>query len=155
MIRIIDKIMSQVSRYPIEKDVFNEIFDTFLQTVANLNTKSSVSEFFEEFLTPTEKIMFAKRLAVGLLIAEGYDYKEIISLLKLSTGTVSIASSSYRYGEGYRKVINKIKSDKEILEFLREIGEKISSLGTFGGKGSATWREINMTLKRKKSKLLR
>src|SRR6266478_8242039 len=114
--------MSQVSKYPIQKEIYNEIFDTFLQTIANLNTKQEVLEFFNEFLTPTEKIMFSKRLAAGLLIAEGYGYREISDLLKTSSATVSTFSSFYKYGEGYKKVIDKIKKDKKIAEFLRVIG---------------------------------
>ena len=69
--------MSQVSKYPVRKDVYEEIFETLLETIAGLTTKKDVSAFFNEFLTPTERIMFAKRLAVGLLIAKGYDYKDI------------------------------------------------------------------------------
>jgi uncharacterized protein YerC len=128
--------MAQVSKYPIQKEVYDEIFDTFLQTIAKLNTKSAVLEFFNEFLTPTERIMFSKRLAAGLLIAEGYDYREISNLLKMSSATISVFSSFYKYGNGYKKVIDKLKLDKEISEFLRNIAEKISALGTFGGKGS-------------------
>lgn len=147
--------MSQVSKYPLSKEVYNEIFDTFLQTIANLKTKSEVLQFFNEFLTPTERIMFSKRLAAGLLIAEGYSYSEISTLLKTSTTTISTFSSFYKYGEGYKKVIDKIKINKEVSEFLRSIGEKFSALGSFGGKGSGTWRAINKELKDKKSKLLR
>jgi uncharacterized protein YerC len=146
--------MTQVSKHPLEKEVYSEIFNTFVQTIANLNTKGEVASFFEEFLTPTEKIMFAKRLAAGLLVAEGYDYKQIQNLLKTSTTTVSTFSAFYKYGKGYKKVIDKIKNDKEVSEFLRNIGEKISALGGFGGKGSGVWRNINKTLKNKKSKLL-
>ena len=146
--------MSQVSKHPLEKEVYKEIFETFFQTIANLNTKDEVSSFFEEFLTPTEQIMFAKRLAAGLLVAEGYDYKEISNLLKTSSATISAFSSFYKYGKGYKKVIDKIKTDKEISEFLRVIGEKISALGTFGGKGSSAWKVVNRKLKDKKSKLL-
>lgn len=146
--------MSQVSKYPIQKEIYNEIFDTFLQTIASLNTKQEVLEFFNEFLTPTEKIMFSKRLAAGLLIAQGYDYREISRLLKTSSATISTFSSFYKYGEGYKKVIDRIKTDKQIAELLRVIGEKISSLGTFGGKGSDAWKTINKKLKNKKSNLL-
>lgn len=147
--------MSQVSKYQISKDIYDEIYSTFLQTIVNLRTKGEVSDFLEEFLTPTEKIMFAKRLATGLLIAEGFDYKEIVNLLKISSGTISIFSSFYKYGTGYKKIIDKIKTNKEIIEFLRYVGVKISGLGSFGGKGSSSWRTINKDLKNKKSKLLR
>ncbi len=146
--------MSQVSKYPIQKEVYNEILDTFLQTIANLVTKQEVLEFFNEFLTANEKIMFSKRLAAGLLIAEGYDYKEIRDLLKISTATISTFSSFYKYGIGYKRVIDKLKKDKEITEFLIVIAEKVSALGMFGGKGSGTWKNINKKLKQNKSKLL-
>jgi len=147
--------MSQVSKYPVQKEVYDEIFNTFLQTIANLTTKRDVLSFFDEFLTPTEKIMFSKRLAAGLLIAEGYDYKEIVNLLKISTATIATFSSFYKYGESYKKVIDKIKTGKEVSEFLRNLGEKISGLGTFGGKGSNAWKIVNKNFKLKKSKLLR
>ena len=147
--------MSQVSKYPLDKDIYNEVFDTFLQTIANLKTKNEVLFFFNEFLTPTERIMFSKRLAVGLLIAEGYDYREISNLLKTSTSTISTFSSFYKYGEGYKRVVDKIKVDKEIKEFLLNLGLKISTLGSFGGKGSSTWRSVNRSLKNQKSKLIR
>lgn len=147
--------MSQVSKYPVQKDVYDEIFDTFLQTIASLTTKTDVLNFFNEFLTPTEKIMFSKRLAAGLLIAEGYDYKQIQNLLKTSTATISTFSSFYKYGEGYKRVIDRIRVNKRVEEFLLVLGEKISALGTFGRKGSGAWKVINKNLKDKKSKLLR
>lgn len=146
--------MTQISKHPIQKEIYDEIFETFLQTIANLKTKQEVLGFFNEFLTPTEKVMFSKRLAAGLLIAEGYDYREISNLLKTSSATISAFSSYYKYGKGYKEVIDKIKIDKEISEFLRVIGEKVSALGAFGGKGSGVSRIINKQLKAKKSKLL-
>ncbi len=147
--------MSQVSKYPVQKDVYDEIFDTFLQVIVNLRTKDEVRKFFNEFLTPTERVMFSKRLAAGLLIAEGYEYRDISNLLKTSSSTIATFSSYYKYGDGYKKVIDKIKTDKEISEFLRLIAEKITVIGTFGGKGSGAWKVINKDLKNKKSKLLR
>ncbi len=54
-----------------------------------------------------------------------------------------------------KKVIDKIKSKKKINDFLINIGEKLSTLGSVGGKGSQTWRSIGKELKSKKSKLLR
>lgn len=144
--------MTQVSKYPIQKEIYDEIFDTFLQTIASLTTKDQVLSFFNEFLTPTEKIMFSKRLAMGLLIAEGYDYKQISNLLKTSSATISSFSSFYKYGKDYKKVIDRIKKEKEIEDFLRVIGERVSALGTFGGKGSDVWKTINKKLKDKKSR---
>lgn len=147
--------MSQVSKYPIQKEVYNEIFDTFLKTIASLKTKDQVLSFFTEFLTPTERIMFSKRLAAGLLISEGYDYKKIKYILKISTSTISTFSANYKYGSGYRKVVDKIKLNNEIQEFLLNIGENIAKIGRIGGKGSDAWKSVYKDINRRKKKLLR
>lgn len=144
--------MSQVSKYPIRKDVYEEIFKTLLETIAGLTTKESVSAFFEEFLTPTERIMFAKRLAVGLLIAKGYDYKEIRELLKVSSTTIASYSAFYKYGEGYREVINKILRNQKIEEFLLSLAEKVSSVAAMGGTKSGSWIYLRNQIKKKRLK---
>lgn len=146
--------MTRVSKKLIDKEIYNEIFNTLFQTVANLSNKGDVEVFFDEFLSPNERLMFAKRLAVGLLIAEGYDYTTIMNLLKVSTTTVSVYSSYYKYGKGYKKIIDKIRAYKKVRQFLLELVEGISSVGKIGGKGSAGWRELNRQVKKSKSKLL-
>ena len=144
--------MSQVSKYPIRKDVYEEIFETLLETIAGLTTKKSVSAFFEEFLTPTERIMFAKRLAVGLLIAKGYDYKEIGDLLKVSSSTIGDYSISYKYGKGYREVIDKIVRDEKIERFLLGLAEKLTEVGAMGGSKSGGWIYLRNQIRKKKYK---
>lgn len=147
--------MSQVSKHLLEKEVYQEIIDTLFQVVANLSTKADVADFLNEFLSPNEKIMFAKRLAVGILIAQNFDYADIKNLLKVSNSTVSTYSLCYKYGKSYREIVDKIKSSKQIKELVIDIAEGASTMGSWGGKGSGGWRELGKKLKRKKSKLLR
>jgi len=142
--------MSQVSKYPVRKDVYEEIFDTFLETIASLTTKKDVSIFFSEFLTPTERIMFAKRLAIGLLIAKDYDYREISELIRVSTATIAGYSLFYKYGIGYRKVINNILQNEKIEKFLLGLAEKIASVGAMGGSKSGGWVYLRNQIKKKK-----
>lgn len=144
--------MSQVSKYPVRKDVYEEIFETLLETIAGLTTKRSVASFFEEFLTPIERIMFAKRLAVGLLIAKGYDYKQIGDLLKVSTSTIADYSIFYKYGKGYREIINKLLLDEKIEKFLLSLAEKMSGMAAMGGSKSGGWIYLRNQIKKKKFK---
>lgn len=147
--------MSQVSKYPVRKDVYEEIFDTFLETIAGLTTKKDVSTFFNEFLTPTERIMFAKRLAIGLLIAKDYDYREISELLRVSTATIAGYSLFYKYGSGYKEVINKILRDEKIEKFMLSLAEKIASVGALGGSKAGGWIYLrNQIRKRRLKKVL-
>lgn len=114
-----------------------------------------MGDFLSEFLSPNEKIMFAKRLSVGILIAQNFDYIDIKKLLKVSNSTVSIYSLRYKYGDSYRKIIDKVKAQKQIKEFLIGIAETMSLMGSWGGKGSGAWKGLGKELKDKKSKLLR
>lgn len=50
--------------------------------------KKTAEAFFNEFFTQTERIMFAKRLAVLFLIREGITPYRIARLLNVSTSTV-------------------------------------------------------------------
>ncbi len=144
--------MSQVSKYPITQNVYNHIFDVFLTVVSDLNTKKSVSEFFEEFLTPTERIMFAKRLAIGLLLAKKYDYHQISRILRVSTTTVGNVSSRYKFGKSYRQVIEDLLKDEENEKFWLKLGEEIASVGSIGNKGTSGWRYLKQELKNKRLK---
>ncbi|MEK7188346.1 MAG: Trp family transcriptional regulator [Patescibacteria group bacterium] len=144
--------MPQVSQYPISKDVYQRVFDVFLRTIAGLRTKKEVSNFFEEFLTPTERIMFAKRLAIGLLLAKKYDYRGISKILRVSTTTVSSISILYRYGADFRKVIDNIVSDEAMEEFWLGLGEKMADILSTGGKGSGGWFYLKQQLRRRRFK---
>lgn len=144
--------MTQISKYPITQDVYDHIFDVFLSTIAGLISKKAVSDFFEEFLTPTERIMFAKRLAIGLLLAKNYDYREISKILRVSTTTISGVSILYRYGKNYRKVVDNLLKDVEKEKFWLGIGEKIASILSGGGAKTASWRYLKQELRKKRLK---
>lgn len=147
--------MTQVSKYKIDKDVYTEIFETFIQTIVNIKSKGQALNFFDNFLTPTEKIMFSKRLAIGILLSQGLTYREIVPILKISTTTIGTFLEHYKYNDGYKLMIDNIVADKKVKDLLLNITEKFSRIGSIGGKGSRTWREINKMSKENKSKLLR
>lgn len=147
--------MSQVSKSRIDEKINKEIYDSFLQVIVNLKSKNEAASFFNEFLSPVEKTMLSKRLAAGILIAQGFDYREITQLLKMSTSTISSFSIFYKYGNAYRNVIDKVLHDKRISNLSVNLVEYVSRIGNIGGKGSGTWREINKLVKNKKSKILR
>lgn len=147
--------MSQVSKYLIEKNTINEIFNIFLQAIADLRNKKEVSNFFDEFLTPTEKTMLAKRLAIGVFLSKGFNYRLISKLLKVSTSTVSIYNLSYKYKNNYKNVVNKILRRKAVELFFLNMSEFIAKVGAIGGAKSSGWFEAKKYVqKRKKDKVV-
>ena len=142
--------MTQVSKYLLSKDVYDHIFDVFLSSLVQIRTKNSASEFLNEFLTPTEKIMLAKRLAIGILIAKKCNYSEISQKLKVSTTTVGNMSSLYKYGTSYKRIIDKLLATEETKIFWTGFGEGIASIADIGGAKAAGWKDLKLKLRKKK-----
>lgn len=142
--------MAQISKYPISKSVYERIFDLMLQTFSKFNTKKEVSDFIAEFLTPTERIMLSKRLAISLLLAKNYSYEEISQTLKVSKGTIGSVSSQYKYGSSLRNIINQLLKTEGIEDFWLEIADMFTSIGSIGSKGTKGWRYLNAEIKKKR-----
>lgn len=142
--------MPPVSKYPVSNEVYERVFEVFSKSIVKLETKNQVAEFLDEFLTPTERIMLAKRLAIAFLIVKGYEYREISRILRVSTNTVGRVNFAYRNGEIYKVVVDKVLQDEKVDEFLEGVGEKVSALFASGGSKSGTWRYLREEIKKRR-----
>lgn len=121
--------MSQVSKYPLAKDIEQKILEIFCQSLADLKNKESVYQFITDFLTPTEKTMLAKRLAIAILLFKDYDHRHISQYLKVSTTTINYVKAKLQYGgEGYKLVISKYLKQQKREEFFDKLDEEISRI---------------------------
>ena len=101
--------MTKVSRLPLRQDVWDRIFSLFVGTLADQRDKKKLSKFIDDFFSPTEKIMFSKRLAAAVLVAKGHDYVSIRQILRVSPPTIAKLSLKIKYGgEGLNPVIEEI-----------------------------------------------
>jgi len=110
--------MTKVSRLPLRKDVWDRIFKLFVGTLSDQKDKKKLSKFIDDFFSPTEKIMFAKRLAAAVLLSKGHDYTSIRNILRVSPPTIAKLSLKIKYGgEGLKPVIEDIfrKEANQIL----------------------------------------
>ena len=145
--------MSQVSKYPLSKDIYDRIFEIFLKTLINVKDKNEGRNLLKDFFTPTERMMFAKRLGIALLLEKNYDYQTIRGILKVSSGTIASVNLARKYGnQGYNKFIEKILKDEQITGFLEEIVLKLVSLPASGTKGSGAWKQAEKELIKRKKK---
>jgi len=81
--------MPHVSQKRVKKDVFKRMSNEFINSVAFLKTRPEIKGFLNELLTPTERIMLAKRLVIILMLQKGYPFNIIERTLKLSPSTVA------------------------------------------------------------------
>lgn len=128
--------MTKVSRRILDKDLEKRIFELFITTILNLKQQKDVEDFIEDLLSPTEKIMLVKRLAIAMLLTKGYTYDEIDDKLKVSRPTIMNVSYWLRHGRGgYQKVVERIVRDQKreaLFESIEEILLRLSPPKRYG-----------------------
>lgn len=145
--------MTQVSKYPISKAVEKRVFEIFFDTIVNLKNSDDVASFLEDFLTPTEKMMLAKRLAIAVMLAKGYDYRGIRETLRVSFPTVALVNLWLKHkGKGYQKVIERILREEKIGEFWQKIDDVLGDVVPPKAQNWSYWRKKKWEKKMEKAK---
>lgn len=132
--------MTKVSRRFLDKELWNRIFEIFVKTLADLKTPIDVQNFLEDLLSPTEKVMLTKRLAIAILLAKGYTYDEIDDKLKVSRSTIMNVSFWLKYGKsGYAKSVEKIIKNQNRDTMIDKIDEILLQLSPPKAYGSPAY----------------
>src|SRR3989338_4997781 len=116
--------MSQVSKRIIDPRVLNSLEEMFLDSILSCSTLQTTRDYLNDILTPTEKIMLAKRLSIAYLLLKGHDYRTIRSIVKVSTPTIGVVSRILKLqGNGLRSILSQFHKKREIKKILTELCE--------------------------------
>ncbi len=140
--------MTQVSKYLISDDVYKRCWEIFAKTLIGIRSSKDFQDVVEDLFTPTERIMLAKRLSIALLLMQGYEYREISKVLRVSFPTISAINMKLKYNSGYKKSIGKILKDEKFIDYFNKVAQAVVSMGTVG-KGSGVWRSLKRELEKK------
>jgi len=113
----------------------NELVRSFERSFKDLHTQA----VFNEFFTYTEKIMFAKRLAVIAMLSKGISSYMIAETLAMSPATTNRMSVKFEMGK-YDHIIKKALGKKDIwniIEFMLSAGGIMPPI--VGGKRWRNW----------------
>jgi uncharacterized protein YerC len=133
--------MPQISRRKLDKKILRRIGEIFLDSIAGLQNRQEAAAFLNDLLTPTEKLMIAKRLAIAVLLARGYEDDSIKDILKVTQNTVTAVKKNLVFSsEEYRKAIKKIVGRKKIKNFFL-ILEEIFEIMPPKGERWSDWRK--------------
>ncbi len=114
--------MSQISKRILNPQIQKRLYENFWQMLADIKNAKETRLFLEDFLSPTEKVMLAKRMAIALLFAKGFDHRSISSLLKVSTSTVNnIAKLLHLQSPSFKLLIIKYMQKESNKEFLQSL----------------------------------
>ncbi|MFH1602052.1 MAG: Trp family transcriptional regulator [Candidatus Shapirobacteria bacterium] len=116
--------MTQISKKFVKPETLEKTFDLLLASLLKSGGKADTKEFLEDLLTPTEKVMIAKRIAIAYLLLQEVDHRTISEMLKVSTSTINrISFVLNRQGAGFKRVLKRLLREKKINNILEEVGE--------------------------------
>lgn len=145
--------MTQVSKYPISKEIADRIFEIFVKAIIGLDNKEDTQDFLDNLLSPIERVMLVKRLSIAFLLEKGYSHRDISKILRVSLPTVVSVNYSRVYGsKGYLKVVNKILKEEKFDELVSKILISFVSMPAKVSKGGSGWRYLKEELEKNKKK---
>lgn len=106
-------LMPQVSKRLTSQKISKRLPELLIETIVNCSSKDHTREFLDDFLTPTEKIMLGKRLAIAVLLLKDYDYATISQLLKVSSATIGKIVNLLRFSDGGLKMMAEKQLNKD------------------------------------------
>jgi len=114
--------MVRNSRHIIKKEVLKGIYQLFFEVVSKGKNKNDFFQIFDEIISPSEKIMIAKRVAIIYLLANKINIREIVNTLKVSSATV--AKYVLLFSNHESRLINIFKiilKNRKVKNFLIDI----------------------------------
>ena len=130
--------MPHISNKKLEEIYFKKIYDQLISIFDTAGTYRKSDILLKEFLTETEKIMLAKRLAIICLLNEGVSKPYISQILLISPSTVDRISLTYEIGM-YPYIMNLIKKNSRTIWRIFE--EMVSHEVLKQGKKKFKWLE--------------
>jgi len=116
--------MTKVSKYKLDPDKRNLIFNDFSSIVTLLDDKKQIASFFKSLLTRTELEMISKRIQIAKMLVDGHNYNEIKKSVNVTDSTISRISNLLALeNNGLEIAISKLRrKDNEIESKKMEIG---------------------------------
>lgn len=122
----------------LKPEVWEKLFDLFTDALLRIKDKEEMNSFINNFFSPTEKIMFSKRLAIAVLLAKGNDYQSIKNTIRVTTGTIAKVNLLLKNNNrGLYKVVEEILKKDAGKIFWKEIAGMLD----YPQKG-ADWSEL-------------
>jgi len=135
--------MVQVSKNKVRNEVLIKIYDLFFRLFLKANNKNKLEKLIEDVLSPTEKIMIAKRIAIIYLLTKQINYSNISNTLKVSLSTISKFNLSLKKYDGIISLINTEIQNEQMMDFFEELVLSVRGPGVPGVHWSSAWKKKN------------
>ncbi len=131
--------MARISRFRLKADVLEKLFTLFFEVVGKKRNKNEFQKIIKDLLSPVERVMIAKRIAIIYLLLKGINYMVICDVLKVSSATVSRYNLLLERSEGLVPAFKGIIVSDKIALFLGEFLDALIPPGTYGTNWKSAW----------------
>jgi len=128
--------MPQVSKIKLDKKTEEKLVTTFKLILTKINRYPKMDSFITTLLTPTERLMLAKRIAIIILLRENLSDSQIAVALHVTRVTVSrMRFFVEARGEGYEVVFQVLENEK-LMKELKSLLSKLAkyTINAAGGR---------------------
>ncbi len=141
--------MVRISPYKIKPEAYVKVFAVFYEVVGKDRDREEFNNIFHELLSPAERIMIVKRIAVIYLLMKKIDYRNICEVLRVSNSTVSKFRVLMEDSQGIVPALKGIVGTEKVSLVFEELFSEIFAPGVYGINWSAAWQR-KRNLQRKK-----
>lgn len=141
--------MTRISRYKLKEEVLNKAFFLFFEIVGKKNDREEFNNIIFDLLSPTERIMIAKRITLVYLLLKNIDYLTIVDVLKVSPATIAKFRLLMEKSTGIVPAFKNILRNEKIGEFLEGLYLNLRGPGQLGTNWSSAW-QYKIDLERRK-----
>jgi uncharacterized protein YerC len=142
--------MARVSHTKLDDKVLDKLFIPFFEIAGKKNTEADFMSTLKDLLSPNERVMIAKRIAIMYLLLKERDCLSICEVLKVSPATVYKFKFLMERSEGVVPTFNRILKNEKVTEFLEDIVLTLYSPGSPGINWSSAWHLKNKTDERRR-----
>src|SRR3989338_2456810 len=114
--------MTRISKKYIKEEIIIKLYRLFFEVFSRSDNQQSFLSLIYDILSPTEKVMIAKRLGMIYLLIKGVDFRTIADTLKVSTATVLFYSVVYKEKKVQTtKLIEHMLKKEKVLNFVEDL----------------------------------
>ncbi|PIY68926.1 hypothetical protein COY90_03320 [Candidatus Roizmanbacteria bacterium CG_4_10_14_0_8_um_filter_39_9] len=140
--------MVRISPYKVTPEKYNKIFSIFYEVVGK-QRKDIFNKVLFDLLSPAERIMIVKRIAIIYLLMKEIDYRIICKVLKVSYTSISKFRIMIEKSEGIVPALQIILKTERMYVFFEELFNDIFAPGVYGINWTAAWQR-KLSFQRKK-----
>lgn len=141
--------MTRISQFRIDNDVLEKIFSLFFEVISRDKNEVEFQNIIHDLLSPAERIMIAKRVAIFYMLMKKLDYYHISQSLKVSTATIAKFNLVKENSRGIVSALKRTVRNEKIINFFEELTLELRRPGKYGVNWKNAWEDKIAHEKRK------